>query len=104
LLVCQPAFAAENWPDSVDQYVAQVRKTLVTTDMEGYLSAVKNPNGALLLMYAGKTSSRPDTHPGRLISPVVFWSSEFGNCWATRRASIWTERFTSNARPVDEPP
>ena len=34
---------------SVDQYIAQVRKTIDTTDMDGYLSVVKNPNGALLL-------------------------------------------------------
>jgi rhodanese-related sulfurtransferase len=45
----QPSFAAENWPDSVDQYVAQVRKTIDTSDMDSYLSVVKNPNGALLL-------------------------------------------------------
>jgi rhodanese-related sulfurtransferase len=44
-----PALAAENWPDSVTAYVAQVRKTVKTTDMDGYLAAIKNPNGALLL-------------------------------------------------------
>lgn len=38
-----------NWPGSVDQYVAQVRKTVQTTDMDGYLAAVRRPNGALLL-------------------------------------------------------
>ena len=27
--------AAENWPDSVDQYIEQVRKTIDTTDMDG---------------------------------------------------------------------
>ena len=31
----RPSFAAENWPDFVDQYVAQVRKTIDTTDMDG---------------------------------------------------------------------
>lgn len=41
--------AAENWPDSIDQYVAQVRKTLQTTDMDGYLAAVRSPSGAVLL-------------------------------------------------------
>ncbi len=41
--------AGENWPQSVDQYVAQVRATIETTDMDGYLAAVNNPNGALLL-------------------------------------------------------
>lgn len=41
--------AAENWPDSIDQYVAQIRKALKTTDMGGYLAAVKSPSGAVLL-------------------------------------------------------
>ena len=41
--------AAENWPDSVDQYVAQIRKTLQTTDLDGYLAAVKSPGGVVLL-------------------------------------------------------
>jgi rhodanese-related sulfurtransferase len=49
LLFCQPVIAAENWPDSVDEYIAQVRKTVDTTDMEGFLAALKNPNGAFLL-------------------------------------------------------
>jgi phage shock protein E len=49
LVVSAPTFAAENWPDSLDQYLAQIRKTIKTADMEGYLAAVKNPNGALLL-------------------------------------------------------
>jgi rhodanese-related sulfurtransferase len=48
-VISQPGFAAENWPDSVDQYVAQVRKTIDTSDMDSYLTVVKNPNGALLL-------------------------------------------------------
>jgi rhodanese-related sulfurtransferase len=41
--------AAENWPDSVDEYVKQVRATVQTTDMDGFLAAVKDPQGALLL-------------------------------------------------------
>ncbi len=48
-IVPQPGLAGENWPDSIDQYVTQVRKTVDTTDMDGYLAVVKNPNGALLL-------------------------------------------------------
>ena len=46
-----PVEAAMNtdWPASVDAYVAQVRKKLKTTDMDGYLAAVKNPSGHLLL-------------------------------------------------------
>ncbi|MCF8476156.1 MAG: rhodanese-like domain-containing protein [Pseudolabrys sp.] len=47
--VTAPAFAAENWPDSFGAYVSQIRKTIKTTDMDGYLAAVKNPNGAVLL-------------------------------------------------------
>lgn len=49
LMIAGPVLAAENWPDSVDEYIAQVRKTIKTTDMDGYLAAVKDPNGALLL-------------------------------------------------------
>jgi rhodanese-related sulfurtransferase len=48
-VVCRPGFAAENWPDSVDQYVVQIRKAIDTVDMDGYLAAVNNPNGALLI-------------------------------------------------------
>lgn len=47
--IASPALAAENWPDSIDRYVVEVRKTLQTTDIDGYLAAVKNPNGAVLL-------------------------------------------------------
>jgi rhodanese-related sulfurtransferase len=45
----QPGFAAENWPASANQYVAQVRKAIDTTDLDCYLAVIKNPNGALLL-------------------------------------------------------
>lgn len=44
-----PAVASENWPASVDQYVLQIRKSIKTSDMDGYLAAVKNPNDAVLL-------------------------------------------------------
>jgi rhodanese-related sulfurtransferase len=49
LVLIAPVSAAPNWPDSVDQYVMEIRKSVKTTDMDGYLAAVKNPNGALLL-------------------------------------------------------
>jgi rhodanese-related sulfurtransferase len=50
LVFSQPGFAAEKaWPDFVDQYVLQVRQTIDTVDMDGYLVVVKNPNGALLV-------------------------------------------------------
>jgi rhodanese-related sulfurtransferase len=48
-VVSAPGNAAENWPDSVDQYVAQVRQTIDTTDMDGYLAVVNSPNGAALI-------------------------------------------------------
>ena len=38
-----------DWPDSVTQHVLRIRKTVKTTDMDGYLAAVNTPNGALLL-------------------------------------------------------
>jgi rhodanese-related sulfurtransferase len=47
--ISPPVLAGENWPDSLDAYVAQIRRTIRTTDMDGYLAVVKNPNGALLL-------------------------------------------------------
>jgi len=37
------------WPQIVTDYVATARKEIKTTDMAGYLAAVKNPNGAMLL-------------------------------------------------------
>lgn len=44
-----PAMAAENYPDSVVEYVKEVRQSVETTDMEGYLQAVNDPQGALIL-------------------------------------------------------
>jgi rhodanese-related sulfurtransferase len=71
--ICQPGFAAENWPDFVNEYVAQVRKTVDTTDMEGYLTVVNNPNGALLIdvseeteFKAGHVSGTVNVSRGRL--------------------------------------
>jgi rhodanese-related sulfurtransferase len=49
LVAAAPSFAAENWPDSFSAYLANVRKTITTMSMDGYLSAVKNPDGALLI-------------------------------------------------------
>ena len=63
-VICQPGFAAENWPDSVDQYVAQVRKTIHTTDMDGYLAVVNNPNGALLVDVREETEFKTGHVPG----------------------------------------
>ena len=43
------AAMAMDWPESVSQYVLQIREMVKTTDMEGYLAVVKNPKGVLLL-------------------------------------------------------
>ena len=43
------AAMAMEWPESVSQYVLQIRKMVKTTDMDGYLVVVNNPNGVLLL-------------------------------------------------------
>ena len=56
--------AAENWPDFVDEYVAQVRKTIDTTDMDGYLAIVRNPNGALLIDVREETEFKAGHVPG----------------------------------------
>jgi rhodanese-related sulfurtransferase len=63
-VICQPGFAAENWPDSVDQYVAQVRKTIDTTEMDGYLAVVNHPNGALLVDVREETEFKTGHVPG----------------------------------------
>jgi rhodanese-related sulfurtransferase len=59
-----PGHAAENWPGAVDQYVAQVRKTIDTTDIGGYLAVVNNPNGALLLDVREETEFKAGHVPG----------------------------------------
>ena len=48
-VISAPAMGAENWPDSLNTYLAKVRKTVDTTDSKGFLAVLKNPNGALLL-------------------------------------------------------
>jgi rhodanese-related sulfurtransferase len=63
-VISGPGHAAENWPDSVDQYVAQVRKTIDTTDMDGYLAVVKNPNGAALIDVREETEFKAGHVPG----------------------------------------
>jgi hypothetical protein len=52
-------------PDSVDQYVARVRKTIETSDMDSYLTVVKNPNGALLLDVRDENELISGHVPGR---------------------------------------
>ena len=63
-VICQPGFAAENWPNSVDQYVAQIRKTIDTTEMDGYLAVVNSPNGALLVDVREETEFKAGHVPG----------------------------------------
>ena len=48
-LAGHPVVAAENWPDSLDQYVLQVRKSVDTIDADRFVAIVKNPDGALLI-------------------------------------------------------
>ncbi len=69
LVACLPAFAAENWPDSVDQYIRQLRGTISTTDMDGYLAAVSNPNGALLLDVREESEFNAGHVPGTINIP-----------------------------------
>ena len=50
IAVTAPALAQEPvWPPIVTKYVATARKHVKTTDMAGYLAAVKDPKGAVLL-------------------------------------------------------
>ena len=67
--ISTPALAGENWPDSVDQYVAQIRKTVQTTDMDGYLAAVKNPDGAVLLDVREEGEFKAGHVPGAINIP-----------------------------------
>jgi rhodanese-related sulfurtransferase len=69
LVISFPVFAAEDWPDSIDRYVAQVRSTINTTDMDGYLAAVKNPNGALLLDVREEDEFKAGHVPGAVNLP-----------------------------------
>ena len=64
-----PALAAENWPDSVNNYVAQVRKTIKTTDMDGYLAVVKNSAGAILLDVREENEFKAGHVPGAINIP-----------------------------------
>ena len=69
LALSAPALAAANWPDSLDQYILQVRKTVKTTDMAGYLAAVKNPDGALLIDVREPAEYQAGHVPGAVSMP-----------------------------------
>ncbi len=50
LFFCQAAIAAPpNWPESIDQHIAQTRKAVDILDMDSYVAVVKDPKGAFLL-------------------------------------------------------
>jgi len=78
-VISQPGFAAENWPDSVDQYIAQVRTTIDTSDMDSYLKVVKNPNGALLLDVRDENELISGHVPGTVNVSRDVWSFGFGS-------------------------
>ena len=69
VVISQPCLSAEYWPDSVDQYVVQLRKTIETTDMDGYLAVVKNPNGALLVDVRDANEFKAGHVPGTVNVP-----------------------------------
>ena len=69
LAIPDSVLASENWPDSVDQYVAHVRDTISTTDMDGYLAAVKDPKGALLLDVREQDEFKAGHVPGTVNIP-----------------------------------
>jgi rhodanese-related sulfurtransferase len=71
-VIAQPSFAAENWPDEIDRYIEQIRKTVDTTDLNGYLAAVKNPNGALLLDVREESELKDGHVPGTVHIPRGF--------------------------------
>lgn len=69
--ISAPVFAemSVSWPESVNQHVMQVRKTVKTTDMDGYLAAVKSPNGALLLDVREEDEFKAGHVPGTVNIP-----------------------------------
>ena len=64
-----PVAGPMTWPDSVNQFVAQVRTTVRTTDIEGYLVAVNDPHGALLLDVREDAEFRSGHVPGAVNIP-----------------------------------
>jgi len=61
--------AAPAWPQSLNDYVAGVRKTIKTTDMDGYLAVVKNPNGAVLIDIREESEYKAGHIPGTKFIP-----------------------------------
>lgn len=69
IIISQPCLSAENWPDSVDQYIAQIRKTIGTTDIDGYLASVRDPSGALLVDVRDASEFNAGHVPGAINVP-----------------------------------
>lgn len=67
--ISSPVLSSESWPDTVDQYVLQIRKSIHTTDMEGYLAVVKNLNGAVLLDVREEQEFKTSHVPGAVNIP-----------------------------------
>ena len=67
--ISNPVLSSESWPGSVDQHVLRIRKTVQTTDMAGYLAAVKNPNGAVLLDVREEQEFKAGHVPGTVNIP-----------------------------------
>ena len=67
--ISDPVRAGENWPDSIDQYILQIRKSVKTADMDGYLAAVRNPNGAVLLDVREEDEFKAGHVPGAVNIP-----------------------------------
>ena len=68
-LIPQPGFSAENWPDAIDEYAAQVRKTIGTIDMEDFLAVVKNPNGVRVVDVREPSEFNTGHVPGAVNAP-----------------------------------
>lgn len=69
LLTPQPGFSAENWPDAIDEYSAQLRKTIGTIDMEDFLGVLKNPNGVRVVDVREPSEFNTGHVPGAVNAP-----------------------------------
>lgn len=67
VLACNSyALAAENWPDSVDEHVQQIRKLVSTITQDGYLEVVKNPSGSLIIDVRDEDELKSGMVPGAI--------------------------------------
>jgi len=63
------ALSSQSWPNALDEYVAQLRKTIGTTDMDGLLAVLKSPNGARLVDVREPSEFRAGHIPGSVNAP-----------------------------------